>query len=51
MPIVTPETYAAMLDAARSAHALAHEWCFIANSVAFEVHIEPETLMARPTPE
>ena len=49
-PHVTVED-AAMVDAARSAHALAHEWCFIANSVAFEVRIEPETLMARPTPE
>ena len=39
----------AMVDAARAAHALAHEWCFIANSVAFEVHLEPETLVARPT--
>ena len=40
---------AAMVDAARAAHALAHQWCFIANSVAFEVHLEPETLVARPT--
>ena len=39
----------AMVDAARAAHALAHQWCFIANSVAFEVHLEPETLVARPT--
>ena len=40
----------AMVDAARAAHALAHQWCFIANSVAFEVHLEPETLIAHPTP-
>lgn len=27
-----------MLDAAREAHRIAHEWCFIANSVNFPVH-------------
>ena len=42
---------AAMVEPATAAHDDAHEWCFIANSVAFEVRIEPETLMARPTPE
>ncbi|HYI51453.1 MAG TPA: OsmC family protein [Microbacterium sp.] len=30
-----------MVDAATSAHATAHEWCFIANSVNFPVRHEP----------
>ena len=32
---------AAMVDAATAAHAQAHEWCFIANSVNFPVRHEP----------
>lgn len=31
----------AMVDAATAAHAKAHEWCFIANSVNFPVRREP----------
>ena len=34
---------ASMIDAAIEAHHQAHEWCFIANSVNFEVRIEPVT--------
>jgi organic hydroperoxide reductase OsmC/OhrA len=34
-------TDASMVDAATSAHAQAHEWCFIANSVNFPVRHEP----------
>lgn len=36
-----------MVDAARAAHAQAHEWCFIANSVSFPVHHEAEITVAR----
>jgi organic hydroperoxide reductase OsmC/OhrA len=32
---------ASMVDAAKAAHAQAHEWCFIANSVNFPVRHEP----------
>lgn len=32
---------ASMVDAATAAHAQAHEWCFIANSVNFPVRHEP----------
>ncbi len=32
---------AAMVDEAIAAHHDAHEWCFIANSVNFEVRVEP----------
>ncbi|MFT4218310.1 MAG: OsmC family protein [Micropruina sp.] len=32
---------ASMIDAAIAAHHEAHEWCFIANSVNFEVRVEP----------
>ncbi len=32
---------ASMADAAAAAHHEAHEWCFIANSVNFEVRIDP----------
>ena len=35
-----------MLDAARSAHARAHDLCFIANSVNFPVRHEPEIVVA-----
>lgn len=38
---------AATVDAAVRAHALAHEWCFIANSVNFPVRVEP-TVTVRP---
>lgn len=37
---------ASMTDAATAAHAQAHEWCFIANSVNFPVHHEPIILVA-----
>ena len=37
---------ASMTDAAIEAHHQAHEWCFIANSVNFEVRIEPVTEVA-----
>ncbi len=33
---------ASMVDDAIAAHHDAHEWCFIANSVNFEVRVEPE---------
>lgn len=33
-----------MVDAAIAAHDDAHEWCFIANSVNFEVRVEPVTV-------
>lgn len=36
----------AMVDAAMAAHQTASEWCFIANSVNFPVHHEPEILVA-----
>jgi organic hydroperoxide reductase OsmC/OhrA len=36
--VVTDES---MVDAATAAHAQAHEWCFIANSVNFPVQHEP----------
>ncbi|MET0781948.1 MAG: OsmC family protein [Microbacterium sp.] len=36
--VVADET---MVDAATAAHAQAHEWCFIANSVNFPVRHEP----------
>jgi len=35
---------ASMVDAATAAHAQAHEWCFIANSVNFPVRHEPTIL-------
>jgi organic hydroperoxide reductase OsmC/OhrA len=35
-----------MVDAATSAHAKAHEWCFIANSVNFPVRHEPTIAVA-----
>lgn len=37
----------AMVDDATAAHGPAHEWCFIANSVNFPVHVIPETVLAR----
>jgi organic hydroperoxide reductase OsmC/OhrA len=37
---------ASMADAAQSAHHQAHEWCFIANSVNFEVRVEPTVRVA-----
>lgn len=37
-----------MVDAAYAAHAHAHEWCFIANSVNFPVRYEPTILVADP---
>lgn len=37
---------ASMTDAATAAHAQAHEWCFIANSVSFPVRHEPTILVA-----
>ena len=36
-----------MVDAARAAHAQAHQWCFIANSVSFPVHHKAEITVAR----
>ncbi|MDE0547207.1 OsmC family protein [Microbacterium sp. C7(2022)] len=39
-PMVTV-TDESMVDAARTAHVQAHEWCFIANSVNFPVRHEP----------
>ena len=48
--VVTDES---MVDAATAAHAQAHEWCFIANSVNFPVRHEPTIVVAtdrlRPT--
>ncbi len=35
-----------MVDAATAAHAQAHEWCFIANSVNFPVRHEPTIVVA-----
>jgi organic hydroperoxide reductase OsmC/OhrA len=35
-----------MTDAATAAHAQAHEWCFIANSVNFPVRHEPVVQVA-----
>ena len=35
-----------MVDDAIAAHHDAHDWCFIANSVNFEVHVEPEVAVA-----
>lgn len=40
-------TAASMVDDATHAHELAHEWCFIANSVNFDVRIEPVIEVAR----
>jgi organic hydroperoxide reductase OsmC/OhrA len=37
---------ASMVDAATTAHAQAHEWCFIANSVNFPVRHEPTVVVA-----
>ena len=37
---------ASMRDAAAAAHAQAHEWCFIANSVNFPVHHEATIAVA-----
>ncbi len=37
---------AAMVDAAAAAHATAHGWCFIANSVSFPVRHEPTIVVA-----
>jgi organic hydroperoxide reductase OsmC/OhrA len=42
--VVVAETR--MVDAATRAHAQAHEWCFIANSVNFPVRHEPEIAVA-----
>lgn len=39
---------AEMVDRVTEAHRLAHEWCFIANSVNFDVRIEPTTRVADP---
>jgi len=39
-------TEASMIDAARAAHAQAHDWCFIANSVNFPVRHEAEVSAA-----
>ena len=36
----------AMVAAAIAAHARAHEWCFIANSVSFPVRVEPTVVAA-----
>jgi len=36
-----------MVDAATAAHAQAHDWCFIANSVNFPVRHEPTVSAAR----
>ncbi len=44
-PVVTVADES-MVDAAREAHHDAHEWCFIANSVNFPVHVEPEIRLA-----
>ena len=41
--VVTDES---MVDAATAAHAQAHEWCFIANSVNFPVRHEPTITVA-----
>lgn len=38
--------HVAMTDAAAAAHARAHEWCFIANSVNFPVRHEPTIVVA-----
>lgn len=38
----------AMVPAATAAHAQAHEWCFIANSVNFPVRHEPIVTVQRP---
>jgi organic hydroperoxide reductase OsmC/OhrA len=37
---------AGMVEPARAAHAQAHAWCFIANSVSFPVRHEPVILVA-----
>lgn len=37
---------ASMLEDAVEAHHDAHDWCFIANSVNFEVRVEPEVRVA-----
>jgi organic hydroperoxide reductase OsmC/OhrA len=44
-PVVTVAD-PSMSDAAQAAHHQAHEWCFIANSVNFEVRVEPEVRVA-----
>lgn len=44
-PIVTVAD-ASMIDEALAAHHDAHEWCFIASSVNFEVRVEPEIRVA-----
>jgi organic hydroperoxide reductase OsmC/OhrA len=44
-PLVTVAD-ASMTDAAQAAHHQAHEWCFIANSVNFEVRVEPQVRVA-----
>jgi organic hydroperoxide reductase OsmC/OhrA len=44
-PVVTVAE-ASMTDAAQAAHHQAHEWCFIANSVNFEVRVEPVVRVA-----
>jgi organic hydroperoxide reductase OsmC/OhrA len=41
--VVTDES---MVEAATAAHAQAHEWCFIANSVNFPVRHEPTIVVA-----
>lgn len=35
-----------MVDAARAAHAQAHEWCFIANSVNFPVRVDADVAVS-----
>ncbi|MET0674107.1 MAG: OsmC family protein [Microbacterium pygmaeum] len=45
-PVVTVAD-TSMLEAAAAAHAQAHEWCFIANSVNFPVRHEPTISVAR----
>ncbi|MFT4215301.1 MAG: OsmC family protein [Microbacterium sp.] len=41
---------ASMIEAARAAHAQAHEWCFIANSVNFPVRHEATVVSLPPPP-
>ena len=36
-----------MVDRAHAAHEIAHQWCFIANSVSFPVRIEPTILVGQ----
>lgn len=48
-PVVTVAD-ASMVDAATAAHAQAHEWCFIANSVNFPVRHDPVIRVAGTEP-